>query len=124
VAGLAYRRADGTMHVSAAYPEVEVARLPLPAYHALDPGQRAAYSEVLEFGKTRFPEKSRQYRDVMTSRSCVLRCSFCCVAHMRGPRQKYRRKPLENVIAEIESALEDGIEEIHFFDDLFAENEE
>jgi len=30
---------------------------------------------------------------------------------------------MDLVLAEIESALEDGIEEIHFFDDLFIENE-
>ena len=35
----------------------------------------------------------------------------------------YRRKPLERVLAEIEQALADGIEEIHFFDDLFCQNE-
>ena len=58
----------------------------------------------------------------MTSRSCILRCSFCSVAHLRGPRQKYRKKPLSLLIDEITAALDSGIGEVHFFDDLFAQS--
>lgn len=106
-----------------AYPQVDVADLPLPAYHILDEEHRQQYTETLEFGKIRYPARSPKYRDIMLSRSCVLRCSFCSVAHLRGPRQTHRRKPMDLVLREIEQALEDGIEEIHFFDDLFAVNE-
>ena len=122
--GLAYRTASGEVHISDKYPEVDLTKLPLPAYHLLDAEQKAAYAETLERAKIRFPEKNPRYRDIMTSRSCILRCSFCSVAYLRGERQKYRRKPTEMVIAEIESALEDGIQEIHFFDDLFVQSEE
>lgn len=124
IPGLAYRDADGQGVVRDKYPEVDLATLPLPAYHVLDDEHRIRYTETLEVGKIRYPEKSNKYRDIMTSRSCILRCSYCCVAHLRGPRQKYRRKPLDLVIAEIESALEDGVEEIHFFDDLFVQSED
>ena len=123
-AGLAYRCNSGEVTISESYPTVDVAKLPMPAYHILDDEQRDQYSKTLERAKIRFPEKSCNYRDIMTSRSCTLRCSFCSVAYLRGPKQKYRRKPLEMVIAEIETALEDGVEEIHFFDDLFVQNEE
>jgi hypothetical protein len=123
IPGLAWRDSNGVVQVSDRYPLVDAATLPVPAYHVLDAEHRQRYSEVLERGKIRFPARSPRYRDIMASRSCVLRCSFCSVAHLRGPQQKYRRKPLELVLAEIESALADGIEEIHFFDDLFAETE-
>lgn len=123
IPGLAWRDPDGVVRVSDRYPLVDAATLPVPAYHLLDAEHRQRYAEVLERGKIRFPARSPRYRDIMTSRSCVLRCSFCSVAHLRGPQQKYRRKPLELVLAEIETALADGIEEIHFFDDLFAESE-
>ena len=113
----------GTGFASDTYPNVDVAALPLPAYHILDGEHRGKYAETLEFGKIRYPERSPRYRDIMLSRSCVLRCSFCSVAHLRGPRQPYRRKPIDLVMREVEQALGDGIEEIHFFDDLFAENE-
>ena len=122
--GLAYRQSSAEVAVSPIYPVVDVTKLPLPAYHILDADQKSRYAETLEYGKIRFPEKSPFYRDVMTSRSCVLRCSFCSVAYLRGERQLYRRKSLDMVMAEIESALDDGIKEIHFFDDLFAKSEE
>ena len=95
----------------------------MPAYHILDEEHKRGYTELLEIGKTRYPERSNNYRDIMVSRSCTLRCSFCSVAHLRGPRQKYRRKPLEMVMREIEQALDQGVEEIHFFDELFADKE-
>ena len=121
--GLAYRITAGDVSISPDYPEVDVAKLPLPAYHLVDLEHKHQYSETLEMAKIRFPERSKHYRDIMTSRSCILRCSFCCVAYLRGEKQKYGRKPLDMVIAEIEAALEDGVEEIHFFDDLFVQNE-
>lgn len=121
--GLSLRDADGVAHTDETYPSVDVTRLPSPAYHLLGDKERARYSHLLEKGKIRYPAKSPHYRDIMTSRGCILRCSFCSVAHLRGEQQRYRRKTSLQIIAEIEQALADGIEEIHFFDDLFAENE-
>ncbi|MEQ8228957.1 MAG: radical SAM protein [Rhodospirillales bacterium] len=123
VAGLSFRNGSGVEN-SPIYPTVEIEDLPLPAYQLLDDWHHTQYARVLERGKIRYPEKSPHYRDIMTSRSCVLRCSFCSVAHLRGNRQKHRRKSLNQVFAEIDQALDDGIEEIHFFDDLFAETPE
>lgn len=121
--GLARRNHGGGVEVNPGYAEVDVTLLPLPAYHILDPEQKVQYTKMLEYAKIRFPEKSPRYRDIMTSRGCTLRCSFCSVAYLRGEKQAYRRKTLEQVFAEIEQALADGIEEIHFFDDLFARSE-
>jgi len=123
VAGLSYRDDGGEAHLSVAYPSVDLNRLPLPDYGALDVAHVQAYQDILEKGKIRYPEHSVRYRDMMTSRSCILRCAFCSVAPLRGPRQKYRRKPMRLVLDEISQALDQGIEEIHFFDDLFAQNE-
>ena len=121
--GIICRGKAGRAHVSDIYPEVDTAKLPMPAYHILDEEHKRGYTELLEIGKIRYPERSRSYRDIMVSRSCTLRCSFCSVAHLRGPRQKYRRKPLDLVMREIEQALDQGVEEIHFFDELFADQE-
>jgi radical SAM superfamily enzyme YgiQ (UPF0313 family) len=121
--GIVHRGKDGQVHVSDIYPEVDTAKLPMPAYYILDEEHRRGYTELPEIGKDRYPEHSRNYRDIVVSRSCTLRCSFCSVAHLRGPRQKYRRKPLEMVVREIEQALDQGVEEIHFFDELFADTE-
>ncbi len=116
-------REDGKLKSAPGYPAVDLADLPMPAYDLLDEDHIRAYARVLERGKIRYPEKSPRYRDIMTSRSCVLRCSYCSVAHLRGPRQKYRRKSMERILDEVEQALDQGIEEIHFFDDLFASEE-
>ncbi len=121
--GIVCRGKDGQVHISHRYPEVNVAKLPMPAYHILDEEHRRGYAELPETGKDRYPEHSHNYRDIVVSRGCTLRCSFCSVAHLRGPRQKYRRKPVEIVMGEIEQALDQGVEEIHFFDELFAETE-
>jgi radical SAM superfamily enzyme YgiQ (UPF0313 family) len=88
----------------------------MPATHLID---RSAYWLFPEYGKIRYPEKSRQYWDIQTSRGCIHHCRFCCVDFLRG-RQKWRRKSIPNVMKEIESALETGVEEIHFMDDFFA----
>ena len=106
------------------YPRIDVKKLPVPDYNLISKEQKHAYSTISEKGKIRFPEKSSSYRDIMTSRGCTLRCSFCSVAHFRGPTNAYRRKSVKQVINEVKTALDDGIQEIHFFDDLFAENKD
>jgi radical SAM superfamily enzyme YgiQ (UPF0313 family) len=123
VAGIIYKKANGETFVSEHYPAVDMATLPMPAYDILDEAHRVGYARNLERGKIRYPARSNNYRDIMVARSCTLRCSFCSVAHLRGPKQKYRRKPLDRLVAEVEQALDQGVEEIHFFDDLFAQNE-
>ncbi|MBL4747397.1 MAG: B12-binding domain-containing radical SAM protein [Magnetovibrio sp.] len=123
IAGVSYQDKSGATLVNEAYPSVILADLPLPDYDSLDALHKAGYQDVLEKGKIRFPEHGSSYRDIMTSRSCILRCSFCSVAPLRGPRQKYRRKPMGMIIDEIKQAMDQGVEEIHFFDDLFATSE-
>tara|TARA_R110000772_G_scaffold73216_6_gene159873 strand:+ start:13024 stop:14637 length:1614 start_codon:yes stop_codon:yes gene_type:complete len=123
IAGLSFKR-DDVINTSPNYPDVTLTDLPLPAYQILDDWHTRRYENILERGKIRYPARSSRYRDIMTSRSCILRCSFCSVAHLRGQRQKHRRKDIDQILREIEQALEDGIEEIHFFDDLFAETPE
>lgn len=121
--GVAYKLSEGGVYKSANYPMVDVSKLPVPAYDLLDEDDLSRYYSMPEKGKIRYPEMSRKYRDIVTSKGCILRCSFCSVAHSRGEKQRYRRKPISLVIDEVEQALDQGVEEIHFFDDLFAENE-
>ncbi|HBN07138.1 MAG TPA: hypothetical protein DD435_00320 [Cyanobacteria bacterium UBA8530] len=119
--GLSFLDAGGDVRISKDSPKVDLADLPVPAFEILDASEQEAYFRMPEYGKIRFPEKSLRYRDLMTSRGCVMRCAFCCVNHLRG--QKYRRKPLDMVMREVDAALTAGIEEIHFFDDCFATDE-
>ena len=98
---------------------VNINELPLPNFKFIDERKYYKFSEV---GKARYPEKSKKWRDIMVSRGCVNRCPFCCLHHLRG-KQPYRRRDLVKVMKEIQQALVQGVEEIHFFDDLFAANE-
>jgi len=123
VDGITYKTPEGEAVVSKNYASVDMSTLPMPAYHILDDEHRAGYTRNLEHGKIRYPARSNKYRDIMVARSCTLRCSFCSVAYLRGPKQKYRRMPMERLVMEVEQALDQGVEEIHFFDDLFAQNE-
>jgi len=123
VEGVSFLKADGNLHISINYPKVDVCKLPLPAYHILTEKQIRGYADILEFGKIRFPEKSKFYRDIMTSRSCSLRCMFCSVANFRGGSQPRRKKTTHQILKEVDQALSAGIKEIHFFDDLFASDE-
>jgi anaerobic magnesium-protoporphyrin IX monomethyl ester cyclase len=122
IRGLSFINTEGELMESHDSSLVQVDDLPMPDYKLIDKSQRESYFKFLEFGKIRYPEASPKYRDIMTSRGCIIDCSFCSVKHLRGG-QKYRRKSFKMIIAEIENALEEGIKEIHFFDDLFVENE-
>lgn len=115
IPGLFYQ-SNGNDFVSSDFPTVNLDKLPMPATHLID---RSSYWSLPEYGKIRYPEKSNKYWHIQTSRGCIHQCHFCCVGFLRGA-QKWRRKPIFNIMKEIESALEDGVEEIHFIDDFFA----
>ena len=123
IRGISFINPKEELVESSDFSRIQIEDLPKPNYKLVDDSQREKYFEFLEFGKIRFPETSPKYRDIMTSRGCIIDCSFCSVKHLRGG-QKYRRKNLDVVMAEIEDALEEGIKEIHFFDDLFVEDDQ
>ena len=121
--GLSCLKDDSTVFTHSNSTQLNLVDLPLPDYGLVQSDQQASYFKFLEYGKIRFPEKSHRYRDIQTSKGCILDCNFCSVKHLRGG-QRYRRKSLDVILAEIKQALENGIQEIHFFDDLFIENEQ
>ena len=51
---------------------------------------------------------------IMTSRGCPYLCTFCDV-----PYKKYRERPAQEVVDEIEACMALGYNEFHFYDDLF-----
>ena len=50
--GVVYRGKNGRVHVSDIYPEVDTAKLPMPAYHILDAEHKRGYAKLLEIGKS------------------------------------------------------------------------
>lgn len=54
--------------------------------------------------------------NIMTSRGCPFRCSFCTTSRMFAP---YRRRSVDSVIAEIRAAHQQGFRYMNFEDDNF-----
>ena len=51
---------------------------------------------------------------IITSRGCPYKCTFCDV-----PYKQYRKRSISKVVDEVETCLQMGYKEIHFYDDLF-----
>ncbi len=54
--------------------------------------------------------------EVEGSRGCPFRCTFCAKENFRN---KYRKRPMDVVLEEIEGLLEQGVEYIYFIDEIF-----
>ncbi len=60
--------------------------------------------------------KNRPFMNLITSRGCPYRCTFCSSTNFWG--NKYRTRSVENVLSEMEELVERyGIREFKFFDD-------
>ena len=59
--------------------------------------------------------------EVETSRGCPYHCTFCAKDNFRD---KYRRRPVGTVLAEVDGLLEQGVEYIYFIDEIFLPNQE
>ena len=59
--------------------------------------------------------------DIMTSRGCPYRCSFCTTSRMFAP---YRQRSVDSVIAEIKHYHDMGFEYMNFEDDNFTADKE
>lgn len=64
------------------------------------------------------PIGSRIYASIATSRGCPYKCQFCSVATFWGSR--WRMRSPQNVVDEIEVLVEkQGVQHLHFLDDIF-----
>ena len=89
VPGIAFQRADGTLHISDPAQVPDLDRLALPA------------SDLLS--RRYYRRKGSGSAVIVTSRGCPLRCSFCCVG--AGSHLSYRRRSIRSVMQEIEAAV-------------------
>lgn len=54
--------------------------------------------------------------EVETSRGCPYKCSFCAKENFRD---RYRRRPLATVLAEVDGLIERGVRYVYFVDEIF-----
>jgi anaerobic magnesium-protoporphyrin IX monomethyl ester cyclase len=87
--------------------EKQLDRLPFPARDLL-PNE-----SYIRYGKKKY---GFSITTVMSTRGCPFRCEFCSNVVFGG---SYRERSPQNVVNEIEAALEIGYERISFADDVF-----
>lgn len=58
--------------------------------------------------------------EVESSRGCPYTCTFCAKENFRN---KYRKRPLNTILTEIDRLLSQGVEYIYFVDEIFLPNE-
>ena len=54
--------------------------------------------------------------EMETSRGCPYRCTFCAKENFRD---RYRKRPLPTILAELDGLIEQGIEYVYFVDEIF-----
>ena len=61
--------------------------------------------------------RGKHVAQIITTRGCPFSCTFCAAGLNMG--KKVRRRPVENILAEIEELIRRGADEIHIMDDNF-----
>jgi anaerobic magnesium-protoporphyrin IX monomethyl ester cyclase len=59
--------------------------------------------------------------EIEASRGCPYHCSFCAKENFRD---RYRRRPLPVILAELDALLAQGVEYVYFIDEIFLPNAE
>jgi anaerobic magnesium-protoporphyrin IX monomethyl ester cyclase len=59
--------------------------------------------------------------EMETSRGCPYKCTFCAKENFRD---KYRRRPVETILRELDNLIRQGIEYVYFIDEIFLPNKE
>lgn len=108
--GIAYRK-NGNTHVIPKSEYIEdLDTVPFPARHMFN---------MVNYLSKAMPHstfKKTPFTQMISSRGCPLKCTFCALGNHWGKRQRLRNE--ENVLEEIEELISEyGIKEIHFEDD-------
>jgi B12-binding domain/radical SAM domain protein of rhizo-twelve system len=58
--------------------------------------------------------------EMEVSRGCPYHCTFCAKENFRS---QYRKRPIETILRELDSLIEQGIEYVYFIDEIFLPNQ-
>ncbi len=117
IAGIAYRRRDGAILLNKSRDPIRnLQRLPLPAYHLIDPSLYRSYGWQGWIHGYRQP-----FGVIFTGRGCIGKCNFCAAHSVFGRGVRYFS--MEQIKAEIDYlVVEWQIRILHFLDDTFTAN--
>ena len=128
ICNLAYRTENGDVHHNKLYPLIDDLDK-LPFYdHVPVNGFLQRRDGLIKPIDSKLQRQYGRHRgvvyDVMASRGCPFACTYCCnnvISQLYGGAGKVRRRTVENVILEIESAIRSypDIQLINFQDDCF-----
>ncbi len=110
VPGLTWREGDTVRSTPDAPLVRDLDALPFPARHLLPMDTYRFTLDVPGVGK-------RPAAHTITSRGCPFGCSFCATSTMMG--MKWRARSADNVLAEVEQVVGQGIDTLWFYDDTF-----
>ncbi len=79
------------------------------------PVEQLPFPDLRDLSPSRYELEGKPLSIMITSRGCPHRCSFCSVHSTFGNR--YRRRPVDDIIKEVEHRYRDGCRVIDFEDD-------
>lgn len=113
--GIAYRRNGNTLIIPKSEYIEDLDMVPFPARHMLNMDNY--FTKALPHSTF----KKMPYTQMVTSRGCPLKCTFCALGNHWGKRQRLRSA--ENVLDEIQELVSIyRVKEIHFEDDNMTAN--
>ncbi len=108
--GIVFRKNGNTVCIAKTSYIQDLDSLPFPARHLFD------MQKYLDNAKSHGYYRAAPYTQMITSRGCPCKCTFCALGSHWGSRQRLRSA--RNVLDEIEHLITAyGIKEIHFEDD-------
>jgi radical SAM superfamily enzyme YgiQ (UPF0313 family) len=110
VAGLVFRRDDGTVSLNAPAPVNDLDEIPFPQRDLLNIRH---YSSLLSRGTL--------CTTIISSRGCPFKCAFCD-RPLSPVTSHFRARSAKNVVDELETCLELGVRDFLFYDDTFTVN--
>ena len=110
VDGLATREADGTPRIHGSPHTTDLGRLPALAWPDELVGSHRHHHHRFD------AEIEGAAAEIEWSRGCPFRCTFCA---KETHRDRYRKRPLPTVLAELDGLISQGVGYVYFIDEIF-----
>lgn len=118
IPGLVMRTEPGKYRVNPSERVQDLAQLPIPARDLVN---MDGYFNIGAFHSTKTKSGTKRVLNVMASRGCPEKCTFCTTPQMWGSKVRWR--PIESIVDEIKGAVRDyKVEEIQWDDDTITAN--